>query len=96
MEPEYRPLLYNHYSLEVGLPTAKTMSLSSCSLHRLLTTPPCEHRDCEKTAVWIVQFQKAVKFLCVEHTVECMSDTVLWRPRIRADLKNRDGQKSGA
>ena len=55
-------------------------------LQRLLKSAKCEQKGCAEEAVWAVAYSGRSQPLCRLHTLECMSDQVFWRTKMRNDL----------
>jgi hypothetical protein len=54
-------------------------------LQRLSKSGKCE-QDCAEAAVWAVAYPGRSQPLCRLHTLECMSDQVFWRTKMRNGL----------
>jgi len=65
---------------------SEVVSVVNLVLHRLSTRKMCDQEGCTNVAVWGVGYSQASQPLCREHALECMSDQVFWRNKLKSDM----------
>jgi len=67
-------------------PESEVVKPMNLMLYKLSARMKCDQKGCTNVAAWVVGYSQASQPLCKEHVLECMSDEVFWRAKLRNGL----------